>query len=121
MKPKMRYDRPTMQIDIYTKNVELNQTLRTFVEEKIGDLEHLLGDVGPVRAHVEVGLPSQHHQKGAVYYAEANLDLNGQVLRAESTNYDLHAAIVDVKDDLKVQIAKYKERMQDTQRHPDEA
>jgi ribosomal subunit interface protein len=121
MKPQKRYDRLTMQIDIYTKNVELNPALRTFVEEKIGDLGHLLGNVGPVHAHVEVGLPSQHHQKGAVYYAEVNLDLNGQMLRAESTNFDLHAAIVDVKDDLKVQIAKYKERMQDAQRHPEEA
>lgn len=110
-----------MQIDIYSKNLELNAPLREFIEEKIGDLEHILGAIGPASARVEVGIPSQHHNKGPIYYAEVNVDLNGQVLRAESTNYDLHAAIVDVKDDMKVQISKLKERMQDADRHPDEA
>lgn len=110
-----------MHIDIYSKNLELNAPLREFIEEKISDLEHILGTIGPVKARVEVGVPSQHHNKGSIYYAEVNIDINGQVLRAESTNYDLHAAIVDVKDDMKVQISKFKERMQDATRHPSEA
>ena len=107
-----------MQIDIYTKNIELNAPLRAFIEEKIGDLEHVLGNVGPALARVEVGIPSQHHNTGAIYYAEVNLDFNGKALRAESTNFDLHAAIVDVKDDMKAQISRFKERKHDATRHP---
>ncbi len=110
-----------MNINIHAKNMELNAPLRTFIEEKIGDLAHLLGDqAGTALARVEVGLPSQHHQSGAVYRAEVNLDLNGQVLRAEATNFDLHSAIVDVKDELKVKISKFKERLTDAARHPRE-
>jgi len=107
-----------MNIDIHAKNIELNDPLRTFIEEKLQDLDHLLGDVGPVHAHVEVSIPSQHHNSGPIYYAEVNLDLNGAVLRAEATNFDMHSAIVDAKDALKMQIKKFKERLKDSRRTP---
>jgi ribosomal subunit interface protein len=100
-----------MQIDIHAQNLELNPPLRAFIEEKMGDLEHLVGRSGPVHAKVEVGVPSNHHASGPIYYAEVNLTISGsRLLRAQATNYDLHSAIVDVKDDLKVQIKKFKEQ-----------
>jgi ribosomal subunit interface protein len=100
-----------MNIDISAKNIELNAPLRTFIEEKIGDLEHLLGQSGPAHAYVEVGIPSNHHSSGPIFYAEANINVSGgHLLRAQATNYDLHAAIVDVKNELKVQIKKFKEK-----------
>jgi len=110
-----------MNIDIHSKNIELNAPLREFIEEKMADVEHLLGDVGAEQMHVEIGIPSQHHNKGAIYYAEANLTISGgHLLRAEATNYDMHSAIVDIKDDLKVQIKKFKERLTDAHRVPSE-
>ena len=109
-----------MNINIHAKNLELNATVRAFIEEKMGDIEHLLGDVGPSQVHVEVGIPSNHHNSGAIFYAEANLTIGGQLLRAEATNYDLHSAIVDVKDDLKVQIKKFKDKLTETERQPSE-
>ena len=100
-----------MQVDIYAKNLELNAPLRAFIEEKMNDVEHLLGRVGEVHAKVEVGVPSHHHTKGPIFYAEVNLTIAGShLLRAQATNYDLHAAVVDVKDELKVQIKKFKDR-----------
>lgn len=108
-----------MQTDIHAKNLELNTPLRTFIEEKTEDLERLLGDSGEVHIKWEVGVPSQHHQSGPIYYAEANITLQGgALLRAEASNYDLHSAIVDVKDELKVQIKKFKERLTDAERQP---
>ncbi len=107
-----------MQTDIFAQNIELNQPLREFIEEKVSDLEHLLGDAGPASARVEVGIPSQHHQSGPKFYAEINLNIAGQLLRAESSGYDLHAAIVDAKDELKTQIKKFKEKLTDRQRQP---
>jgi ribosome-associated translation inhibitor RaiA len=71
-----------MDVDIRTKNLELNTPLRTFINEKMADIERLLGDVGPAHAYVEVGIPSAHHHKGPVFYAEVNLDINGNLLRA---------------------------------------
>ena len=100
-----------MQVDIYAKNLELNAPLREFIEEKMNDIERLLGRSGTAQATVEVGIPSHHHAKGSIFYAEVNLTIaGGHLLRAQATNYDLHAAIVDVKDELKVQIKKFKEK-----------
>ncbi len=107
-----------MNISIHAKNLELNAPLRAFIEEKMADIEHLLGDIGPSQVQVEVGIPSQHHHSGAIYYAEANLTIGGQLLRAEATNYDLHSAVVDVKDELKVRIKKFKDKLTEAQRQP---
>lgn len=100
-----------MQIDIHAQNLELNSPLREFIEEKINSLEHLLGQSGPVHVRVEVSIPSHHHTSGPIFYAEVNLTISGShLLRAEAKNYDLHSAIVDVKDDLKVQIKKFRDK-----------
>ncbi len=109
-----------MNIDIHAKNIELNAPLRAFIEEKVADLEHLIGEMGEASARVEVSIPSNHHQSGAIYYAEINISIPGQLLRTESNNYDLHAAIVDAKDAMKVQIKKVKEKHSDAQRKPSE-
>ena len=109
-----------MNINIHAKNLELNPPLRAFIEEKMADLEHLIGDSGPSQVQVEVGIPSQHHNSGDIYYAEVNLNIAGKLLRAESKNFDLHSAIVDVKDELKVQIKKFKEKLSDAQRVPEQ-
>ncbi|MCC6934580.1 MAG: ribosome-associated translation inhibitor RaiA [Candidatus Yanofskybacteria bacterium] len=107
-----------MHIDIHAKNVELNAPLRTFIEEKIADVERLLGEnAAGTHAVVEVGIPSNHHHSGPIFYAEANLTISGgHLIRAEATNHDLHSAIVDVKEDLKVQVKKFKEKLSDAQR-----
>jgi len=107
-----------MQTDIHITGLELNAPLKAFIEDKLGDLERLVGEAGPIQAHVEVGIPSNHHQSGAIYYSEINLIIGGQLLRAEAKNYDLHSAIVDAKDDLKVQIKKFKEKLQARERQP---
>jgi len=107
-----------MNIDIHSQNLELNAPLRTFIEEKMGDVEHLVGEAGPASIRVEVGIPSNHHQSGPIYYAEANLTIGGHLLRAESTNYDLHSAIVDIKYDLKIQIGKFKDKLHEKERQP---
>ena len=109
-----------MKIDITTKNIELDNPLRVFVEEKIGGLEHFLQDSGEVSARVEIGKPSQHHQSGPIFYAEVNLTISGHLLRAEAQHEDLRSAIVDVKDALQTQIKKFKEKPTDLSRQPAE-
>ncbi|MBX4211235.1 MAG: HPF/RaiA family ribosome-associated protein [Candidatus Yanofskybacteria bacterium] len=87
-----------MKLDIFAKNIELDNPLRTFIEEKMGDIE------------LEISKPSQHHRKGPFYYAEANMNMEGKLLRAEAKHVDLRAAIVEVKDELKIQLGKLKEK-----------
>lgn len=105
-----------MKVDIFGKNIELDGPLRTFVQERIGGLERLLGGA-KAHARVEMGKPSQHHRSGPVFYAEVNLTISGgHLLRAQAQHVDLRAAITDVKEELRVQIKKFKEKRTDTSR-----
>jgi putative sigma-54 modulation protein len=99
-----------MKIDIKGTNMELTEAIKDYVNEKIGGLEKFFDNI--VEAKVEVGKTSNHHQKGDIFRAEANLDVpEKHVLRAEATREDLYMAINEVKDELQRQIKKYKEKM----------
>src|SRR3989344_5475298 len=108
-----------MKIDISTKNITLDEPLKVFIEDKIGGLDHLIGN-SDGQARVEIGMPSKHHRSGDVFSAEANLNLGGKLLRATCSHEDLRSAIVDVKDELQVQIKKFKEKRTDLSRQPKE-
>ncbi|HYU64983.1 MAG TPA: ribosome-associated translation inhibitor RaiA [Candidatus Paceibacterota bacterium] len=100
-----------MKLDIFAKNIELDNPLRVFVEQKMMDLERLLGqDNSEIMARVEIGRPSKHHKSGPVFYAEANLTVGGKFLRGQAEHVDLRAAIVEVKEELRIQINKLKEK-----------
>ncbi len=94
-----------MRIDISAKNLVLDNPLRTFIEEKMSSLTRFLGNAA---VRVEIARSTRHHRSGKVYYAEANIKLGRLLLRAHADHYDLRAAITDVKDDLQVQIKKFK-------------
>ncbi len=108
-----------MIITISTKNISLDEPLRIFIEDKIGGLDHLIGNSNG-QAKVEIGMPSKHHRSGMIFSAEVNLSLGGKLLRATCTHEDLHDAITDVKDELQVQIKKFKEKRTDLARQAKE-
>ncbi|MEK7217545.1 MAG: ribosome-associated translation inhibitor RaiA [Patescibacteria group bacterium] len=98
-----------MKINITTKNITLDAPLKMFIEQKIGGLEKFI-QKGSVSASVEIGKPSKHHKTGPVFYAEVNLKVGGALLRGESTHKDLRTAIDEARDELRLQIKKFKER-----------
>ena len=104
-----------MPIDIFCKNITLDGPLRVFIEEKIGGLARHVKD-GKVHARVEIGKPSRHHRKGSIFYAEANLKFGARILRAQVLHDDLRAAITKGRDDLQIQIQKFKEKRTDLSR-----
>ena len=76
------------------------------MNEKIGHLEHFSEEI--IEARVELGT-STHHHSGEIFRCEVNLDLpEMQVIRAESTETDLYAAIDTVIPKLHEQIEKHK-------------
>ena len=104
-----------MKIILSGKNMELDEPLKVFVDEKIGSLEKIIADDNAV-ARVEIGLPSKHHRSGRIYYAEVNLETGGKLLRATCQHEDMRNAIVDAKNELQVQIKKLKEKKKDSSR-----
>ncbi len=113
-----------MQITIKTKNFNLTPSLKEYIKKKIGSLEkfckifytkqyfnNFFGEKKKeIIVEVEIGRPSLHHQKGKVFYAECQVQFPKKILRATAFNENLKSAINEVKDELEVQIKKYKEK-----------
>ncbi|MBZ9569452.1 ribosome-associated translation inhibitor RaiA [Patescibacteria group bacterium] len=114
-----------MKIVIKTKNVELTQALKKYIQEKFNSLEkflqifqeekyfnHFFGKGKPrVELWVEIGKETLHHQKGPFFWAECQMRFPGKSLRATARLKDLKLAIVEVKDELQRQLKKYKEKI----------
>jgi ribosomal subunit interface protein len=101
-----------MRMMIKGTNLELSDDVRDLIDEKIGGLNHLLNDVDPetVEARVEVGVPQEHVVSRALFRAEVNLRVPGELLRAEAVGRSLGAALTEVKDALQRQVEQYRER-----------
>lgn len=99
-----------MQIQIKATKIELTPQIKEYVQKKMDMVEKYLGDFPLINAYFEVEKTSEHHQKGEIYRAEANLSVPGELLRVEKTEKDIFKAIDKVKDHLEIVIKKYKEK-----------
>ena len=101
-----------MKINIKGTNIKLSPSIHSYIEEKIGGLQKFLKNVDEnlIEAWVEIGKPSKHHRRGNVFYAEANIDLPGRLLRAQASESDIYAAIDKIKDELQREVKRYKEK-----------
>ncbi len=99
-----------MNIIFKSKDLEITESIRVYVEKKLATLETFLKNFNQelVKAEVEVGRTTRHHRSGDVFRAEINLSINGKMFRAESEQDDLLAAIDEVRDDLEQEIRKFK-------------
>ncbi len=103
-----------MKITIEATGFELTPSIRAYIENKIGSLARLLKRFELEReltAVAEVGKTTKHHKHGNVFRAALNLDLPGKLIRAESENEDLRAAVDEVKDKTKNELEKYKNKL----------
>jgi len=99
-----------MQIKIKATKIELTDAIKDYVQEKMDMMEKNLGSVVPVACDVEVGLTSDHHNKGEIFRCEVNLRLPGELLRVEREELDLYKAVDNVKNHMVMAIKKYKEK-----------
>lgn len=107
-----------MKIILHAKNIELTSAIKSFVDKKIGSLSRFLKDSKSdlIETRVEVGRPSRRHKSGPVFYAEANLKTGGKLFRASEERSDLYAAIDRVRDELEIQIKKFKGQISNSRR-----
>ncbi|MBI2462778.1 MAG: HPF/RaiA family ribosome-associated protein [Candidatus Spechtbacteria bacterium] len=108
-----------MKLNLKYTKIDPSNAVAEYVTQKIEDLSDLInvsdsemnGGGATVEAWVEVGRTTEHHNKGDVFFAEGQIRLPGdQEIRAESIQPELHLAIDDMKDELQVQLKKYKEK-----------
>jgi len=108
-----------MQTNLKTKDMELTDAIRQYVDERMLSIAKLVDDYdAAAMVEVEVGKSTQHHNKGPFLRAEMNLSFLGNVFRSEEEREDLYEAIDVCKDDLRRQLVDHKERAKDEQRAP---
>ena len=93
--------------------MELTDPLREYIETKVNSLEKYLKnfDQDTLMAQVEVARTTKHHKQGDVFYAEVNLSLPGNMLRADYKADDVRVAIDKVRSILQREIRKYKDQL----------
>jgi putative sigma-54 modulation protein len=113
---KVRGD--SMQIVITGKNFKLKDSLREYVEEKLGrlgkyfDEQELEIDVNMVRTHAKA--------KEERCNVDVTVWVNGISIRGESQETEFHASIDMVVDKIEKQLKKYKDRIKGkTRRRPE--
>lgn len=98
--------------------MQSSSAVEEYIHRKIGALSKLIKDIernfafasDALHVWVEVAKITRHHQKGKVFYAECQIGLPGRSIRAESTQYDLHIAIDEAKDEMQRMLKQYKEK-----------
>lgn len=101
-----------MKIDgIKATNIELTEAIERRVTSRIEKLAKLTKRMQPASVAVEVGKPSQHHNKGEdVYYAELQVHVAGKDFYSNKKEPDLYKAIEKVRDDMHRQINSWKKK-----------
>jgi len=103
-----------MNLDIKATNLTLTPAIKQYIENKVDGLSKFLerwDKSGKVNIYFEIEKITNHHNKGELFRAEFNVDLGEKKLRAEHTADDAYKAIDKVKDVMKEEIVKYKEKL----------
>ncbi len=99
-----------MNIVTRANNLEITPALRDYLDKRLGSLSKLVksGHNENIETRVELGRISFHHRKGEVYFAEINLRLGKNLLRAHQESISIYSAIDEAKDELRTELLKFK-------------
>jgi len=101
-----------MKIDIKYTGVDSTPAIEEYINEKIGALAKFIQGLEKgteLKAFVEIGRTTKHHQKGPVFRAECNVEVPGTILRVEHEDWDIRVAIDKIKNVMQGRIKKYLE------------
>jgi len=106
-----------MKTNIKFTDTEHDDTLRTYVEQKVATFTKLLSEDEATAAICSVELQRDtHHQNGDVCTAEVTLEVTGRIYRVTKTEPTLEKAIDKVKDDVLEALRAEKEKHRDSLR-----
>jgi ribosome-associated translation inhibitor RaiA len=113
-----------MKIITKVKNIEPSVALNNFIEKKFLGLKKFIDvlkredEIGKTLAEVfvEVGKETKHHRKGEIYIIKSRVYLPGREIISQVNSDDLQKAVVKAKDELKLEIEKYKVKKIDKNR-----
>ncbi len=103
-----------MNIIIGAKKIDLTKPLETYINQKFAPIAKFVkafDAAGEAELRVEVSRTTQHHKKGEVFAAAADLRIPKRVIRAEESGPDIRTAIDRTRDTLKNEIEKHKTKL----------
>jgi putative sigma-54 modulation protein len=92
-----------MQVNISGHHVEITDSMRNYVEEKLERLERHFDHVTQIQVILSI--------EKLIQKAEASLHVAGSDIFAEATHEDMYAAIDALTDKLDRQVIKQKEKL----------
>jgi putative sigma-54 modulation protein len=98
----------SVKVVINTKNMDLNDRLRDYVEKKVGKLDRYLDILEEAKVDLTFAQTARSAHDRQV--AQVTIRGKGVVLRAEDRTEDIYASVDQVLDKLTRQIERYKGR-----------
>src|SRR6202165_1631882 len=96
-----------MRLQVKGRNVEVSDQIRSYAEEKLGQLDRLVK--APTRIELELAV-EKNPSIAANHVAEATVWTKGPVLRARESSADMKASIDQLVDKLERQVKRYREK-----------
>lgn len=100
-----------MHLQFKATNYEITSEVREAAEKKLSALEKFDKD-GVAKAYIELGRETEAHVQGRVWRAEINFEMEGEYLRAESTQESLEFALDAVIAELSSSLRTYKSKQE---------
>ncbi len=94
-----------MKFNIHGKKLDVTESIKKYIEEKIGRLDKYFENPDDITATALIKL------RGNEQVVEVTINANKFILRGEESNKDLYASIDKVSDKIERQIRKNKTRM----------
>ena len=94
-----------MKFNIHGKKIDVTNSIKSYIEEKIGRLDKYFENPDSVTATVLIKL------RGKDQVVEVTINANKFILRGEESHKDLYASIDKVSDKIERQIRKNKTRL----------
>ena len=106
-----------MQLHVKGKNLEVNDSIRSYVERKLRKLDRRVHE----QTRVEIELAEERNPSIAEsQVAEATVHLKGHTLRAREAARDMKAAIDELSDKLVRQVKDLHDKRVDRRKHFDQ-
>jgi ribosomal subunit interface protein len=102
-----------MKILIKIKNLDNSSEMKEFINNKFSNLNKYHSEVTEIRVELE---RDAHHLKGKIIRCEANVILNGNLIRVEKKSNNVEKTVNKVKDHLKVILANDRKKEIDKKR-----
>ena len=106
-----------MQIHFKGTNYEITEEASTHARKKLQSIRKLLGKgKHAAYAYVDLGKETEAHANGRIWYADINLDSNGNRFYAKATEETLENAIDRAVNELKSELLTARKREQSLMR-----